>query len=153
MMIDVKTKKVQRRTPEQVGAILNQIKWFLIIIVKLDCINLAIHKLYIEFLLIYIDRGNCIKVDNIYNSYLNQNDENNHSLRWLAHDRIEHSRTESRSCGQSCTQNLQSQPWGSSIKTMGNYSSRLCWTTCQIHVILWYSANSLKFLPRSIMVC
>ena len=26
MMIDVKTKKVQRRTPEQVGAILNQIK-------------------------------------------------------------------------------------------------------------------------------
>ena len=44
----------------------------------------------------------CIKVDNIYNSYLNQKDENNHSLRWLAHDRIEHSRTESRSSGQSC---------------------------------------------------
>ncbi len=27
MVIDTKTKKVQKRTAEQVGAILNQIKW------------------------------------------------------------------------------------------------------------------------------
>jgi hypothetical protein len=29
MVIDVKTKKVQKRTTDQVSAILNQIKWYL----------------------------------------------------------------------------------------------------------------------------
>jgi hypothetical protein len=29
MVIDVKTKKVQKRTTDQVSAILNQIKWYM----------------------------------------------------------------------------------------------------------------------------